>query len=340
MDDDSRQKWHEGIRKVAHAENWTDDRTKALITRVDRLLSQGLPIILNFSHLAKWLSMKTPDLGAMVYKTDKHYKQFLIKKRSGGWRDISAPSIRLKTCQRWILQNILHKTRLHDAAHGFVRHRSIASNASIHLEQQIVMNLDLRTFFPSIPRKRIFGIFRVLGYDRRVSFYLSRLTTLEEKLPQGAPTSPALSNITARHLDKRLAALGSKNGFVYSRYADDLTFSGEEKLLTVLPLIRRIINEEGFIVNENKTRIMRAHRQQEVTGLVVNKKVSVKRSHRRWLRQQSYYLRKFGLQDCKKKTQTQQKNTREFIYGHALFLRMIDAERGEELLKELDTVAW
>ncbi|SRR6266478_48842 len=332
--------WYEQVRLASTIRGWDEKTENQLVHRIYRLLEQNLPVILDFAHLSRQLSLKKRELAALVYRTDRFYKHFFIRKRSGGWRDIAAPTVLLKASQRWILQKILCAIRPTDCAHGFVPERSIVTNARNHVGKNVVLNLDIKDFFPSIGWSRVYGMFRHLGYDKKVSYYLSRLTTLDERLPQGAPTSPMISNHIVAHLDRRLYSLAEENDFTYTRYADDLTFSGESELLTSLPLIRKILKEEGFLINETKTRIMLEHRQQEVTGLVVNKRVAVKRAHRRWLRQQAFYLKKHGLEDCKARKPQTKRNTREFFYGHALYLKMVDPVRGEALLKDLDVVAW
>ena len=173
-----------------------------------------------------------------------HYIRFEIPKKTGGTRRISAPMPRLKHAQRWILDNLLDKVALHDAAHGFRKQRSIVSNARPHVGADIVLNLDLKDFFPTLEYKRIRGAFRGLGYGEAAATIFALLTSEPEvdeveldgqtfyvangarRLPQGAPTSPAITNIVCRRMDARLASAAAKLGFTYTRYADDLTFSG------------------------------------------------------------------------------------------------------------------
>lgn len=255
-------------------------------------------------------------------------------------REIGAPTLILKECQRWILRNILERITVSNEAHGFIAHRSILSNAAAHVRKQLVLNLDLKDFFPSIRWRAVFDFFRSLGYSRKVCFYLTSLTTFREALPQGAPTSPLLSNLIARHLDSRLAGLAKNLGVDYTRYADDMTFSGGAEVLSALPTIKKILKEEGFALNDSKVRIMRSHKRQEVTGLVVNKLPAVRRGRVRWLRQQLYYIRKYGLQDHKEHTRSPHMNTREFLYGHALFVRMVSPTKGAGLLAQLNAIDW
>ncbi len=333
-------RWQEAIRNYCDRKGLDPAAAKKLASYVDTLLGRNLPIIFDFIHLARLLGVRKQKLAAATYRTDRFYKRFLIKKRSGESREISAPMVTLKRCQRWILRNILEKVPVPRYVHGFVPDRSILTNATSHVAARMVMNLDIKNFFPSIKWNQVFNLFRHLGYSKKVSFYLARLTTLADVLPQGAPTSPMISNHVVGHLDARLSGLAAANGYAYSRYADDLTFSGNSDLVSLLPLVTKILKEEGFVLNETKTRIMRSHQQQEVTGLVVNRAVAVRRSHRRWLRQQLYYFGKFGPDDCKARKLPVRKNAREFFYGHALFLKMVHPAEGDALLDGLDSINW
>ncbi len=235
-----------------------------------------------------------------------HYRRFAIAKKTGGQRWISAPLPRLKRAQYWILDNILAKVACHPAAHGFMPGRSIVSNAQAHVGKSVVINLDLKDFFPSIKFPRIKGIFQHLGYCESVSTLLALLTSENvvdvmkvdgqqfyvgypvraRQLPQGAPTSPMLTNILCRTLDKRLSGLAHKLGFSYTRYADDLTFSSSSRD-QVGALLRRakwIIADEGLELHPDKQHVMHAARQQTVTGIVVNQTLGATRQVRRRLR--------------------------------------------------------
>ncbi|MGH2908799.1 MAG: reverse transcriptase family protein, partial [Solirubrobacteraceae bacterium] len=184
----------------------------------------------------------------------RNYRYRWIPRRSGLPRLIEAPKLRLKEVQRWILREILSQVPAHDAAHGFTRGRSAITHATLHCGQQAVLALDLRDFFPSVPAGRVYGIFRTLGYTPGVAHVLTGLCTnvvalmawdalaaggeasgarfhlgralATPHLPQGAPTSPALANLAAFGLDRRLAGLAAGFELCYSRYADDLTLSG------------------------------------------------------------------------------------------------------------------
>ncbi|MDX4954894.1 reverse transcriptase family protein [Delftia acidovorans] len=279
-----------------------------------RLARHGLPELADAAQLADAMGITVAELRFLGFHREvartHHYHSFTLPKKTGGERLISAPMPRLKRAQYWVLDNILAKVPAHDAAHGFLAGRSIVSNAAPHAGHDVVINLDVKDFFPSIAFGRIKGVFRHLGYGEAIATLLALLCSenraqawqvdgeklfvggkaRERVLPQGAPTSPMLTNLLCRRLDRRLLGLARQLGFVYTRYADDLTFSasGEaarDNVGRLLGRVRWILRDEGFTPHPDKERVMRKGRRQEVTGLVVNTdKPSVSRETRRRLR--------------------------------------------------------
>lgn len=256
-------------------------------------------------ELAEWLGVDLRELKRLK----PEYREFTIPKRSGGTRQISAPSGNLKCMQRRILRRLLKRLRAHEAAHGFEGGRSIVTNARVHRGQEVVVRLDLVDFFPSTQTRRVHRYFRRIGWNRAASKLLVRLCTLDGGLPQGAPTSPRLSNLVNYRFDARIAGMVAALGGRYTRYADDMTISfpaekPEEdwvirsgpampflmeghpsKIRYVRSFIRRVASEEGYRVHGwKKTRVRRRHHRQIVTGLVVNEKVQLPREVRRRLR--------------------------------------------------------
>lgn len=268
---------------------------EAYLPYIKRMSKENLPVIFEFHHLSKLLGRTPYYLASAVNVTEYHYRTFSIPKKSGGKRTISVPYPALLLCQQWIKSNILYKARIHDAAHGFVNGRSIKSNAELHLRQKHLLKMDLRDFFPSITKKRIINVFIRMGYPQNVSFYLASLCCLDEKLPQGAPTSPVLSNVVAHGMDVRLSKLAEKSGLTYTRYADDLTFSGEKIGIGILEIIADIAKSEGFEVNQTKTRLCRTKGRRIVTGISVSEdEMKVPRNFKRKLRQEVHYIRIHG----------------------------------------------
>ena len=324
-----------------------------------KLEALDLPVLHTPADVATALKLNIPQLKWLAFHSEvvrkTHYVRFAVKKRSGGERVLSAPHKRLKAIQRWILAEVLNKVPLEDPAHGFVPGRGIVSNATPHVGQQFVVNLDLKDFFPSIGYRRVRHAFRRVGYSGAVSTVLALLCTECPRqpvtfngeryevasgplgLPQGAPTSPTLSNLVARKLDKRLAGFARKLGLNYTRYADDLTFSGPAELAPrigyILAKVRHVAQEEGFTVNEKKTRVMRRSRAMEVTGVVVNDKPSVDRDEIRRLRAILHRAKAEGLD---KQNRQDLPHFRSWLQGKIAFVSMVNPTAGARLQAALD----
>jgi retron-type reverse transcriptase len=277
--------------------------------------------------LSPWLNPRR--LWNLARNIDKHYREFEIELPGGRRRPITAPDNTLRFVQRRILDKVLNKVDLSESCHGFRKGRSILTNAKDHVGKDVVLAVDVKDFFPSITFPRVYGLFKHLGYDKNRAALLARLTTYKNVLPQGAPTSPAIANLVCRALDRRLCALSKKGGFTYTRYADDLTFSGPAKLVNYTRHIRDIVKDEGFALNLRKTRIMRRNHRQEVTGLVVNDKVALPREWRRDLRAALHHLKK--KQPVEDKPET--------VYGKLAFLKMVHPEYYKAEVKAIRALA-
>ncbi len=327
----------------------------------ERAAENELPPLDTPEQLADALGLSVAKLRWLAYHRDAatriHYRRFVIAKRSGGQRAIWAPLPALKAAQRWILHHIAERLPVHGAAHGFLAGRSTLTNAAIHTDARAVLKVDLKDFFPSISWRRVKGIFRKAGYREQVATLLALLCTespreevsLEGKtyyvalgprcLPQGAPTSPALTNTLCLRLDRRLSGLAKRLGWRYTRYADDLTFSlpakhsGKPQLGRLLGLVRRIALAEGFHLNPDKTRVHRRGGRQQVTGLVINgdNPPRVPRALRRQLRAAAHNLRKG-------KPLKEGESTAR-LSGYAAYVYMTDRKLGAELLAALSGVA-
>jgi RNA-directed DNA polymerase len=226
---------------------------------------------------------------AQLRRVRPRYRQFTIPKRSGGRRRILAPDPELKSLQRRILRRLLARLRVHPAAMGFEQGRSIVTNAQAHRGQAVVLRFDIRDFFPSTSAKRVKRYFRRIGWNRPARRLLLGWCTFDGGLPQGAPTSPRLSNLVNYRLDARLTAMAAKLRAVYTRYADDITISfaedDSEKIHYMQRFVRQVVEAEGYrLHHRKKLSVRRRHHQQIVTGLVVNRRVNLPRGVRRWLR--------------------------------------------------------
>ena len=260
-----------------------------------KLLDGGLPVVFDLKHLELYVGIDHFVLASMVYAPRSFYRRYQMAKRLGGTREITAPMPSLLEVQRWVLKRILQKRPLANSVHGFRAGRSIVSNVQPHLGARCILRMDLKDFFPSIRSHRIRGLFATLGYSSRVAWDLARLCTIDDALPQGAATSPALANIIGRRMDLRLEGLSRRLGLQYTRYADDLTFSGETMSLRLPGIIESIVADEGLCINDAKTRLMRGSSRKIVTGISVGSGTAhLPRLARRQLRAEVFAVMRSG----------------------------------------------
>lgn len=240
-----------------------------------------LPKLQYVSDIGYFLGVSPLNIGSMIRNKAKHYNAFSVRKRSGGERIIHAPRTFLKVVQWWILDTILERVSDNDCVYGFRKGRSFIDNARVHLNQAHILNVDVKDFFPSISVEHVEQIFREFGYTARVANGLAELITYDMTLPQGAPTSPKISNIIFGPIDKKISAFCQRNGYRYSRYADDLTISSNTKIpLNAVGHIAQIIKPSGFRLNSNKTKFMGCNQRKEVTGLIIGETdVALSRSY-------------------------------------------------------------
>lgn len=337
-----------------------------------------IPPIESAGALAEWFEIAPnelewfADLKGLVPKSGRprldHYHYRLLTKRYGNIRLIEAPKPRLKQLQRQILARILEKIPPHPAVHGFVKKRSVRTFAAPHAGQRVVLRMDLRDFFPSFAAARIQTLFRTLGYPESVADRLGGISTnvappsvwrhpgldvnagrLREAralysrphLPQGAPTSPALANICTYRVDCRLAGLAKSAGARYTRYADDLAFSGgrefERRVERFSRHVAAVLMEEGFSVNHRKTRIMRQGVRQHLAGLVTNRGINLIRA--------DFDRLKAILTNCVRLGPESQNreghpNFRLHLEGRVVFVESINPDRGKRLREIFDEIRW
>jgi RNA-directed DNA polymerase len=321
---------------------------------MDKLAAAGLPILSLPADVAGAMNLLIPRLRWLAFHTQAatrtHYVRFEVPKKSGGKRLLFAPHKDLAAAQEWILRNVLEKVSVHPAAQGFVKGRSTLSNAAPHAGSDVVVNADLENFFPTITFPRVRGIFKQLGYSGAVATIFAllctecprRIATYGGKtlyvaagpraLPQGACTSPALSNLAARRLDSRLAGIADKLGWTYTRYADDVSFStsgdAAQKVGYLLARLRHIAQDEGFVVNESKTRVLRQSVRQSVTGVVVNARPGAPRPLVRRLRA---ILHRAKFEGLAKQNREGHPHFEAWVEGMIAYVWMLSAKQGGEL---------
>lgn len=294
-----------------------DVKLSETLSYIETLNNNGLPIIFDLEHLSLLVGLKSEYLANAINANHKHWRTFSIPKRSGGKREISVPYPALLSVQRWIYTNILQKISVSPYCHGFVKRKSILTNCKWHIGKENLLKIDLSDFFPSIKINRVIYLFKSFGYNKKVSYYLAALCCQDGHLPQGAPTSPYLSNLICRPLDFRLKCLSKKKGLNYTRYADDLAFSGNNIHTSLITTIAKIIEDEGFHVNANKTRLYKRHCRRILTGICITDKLSVPRELKRDIRKEIYYIRKYGLIEHIERAKIKRKN-----YCHSLLGRI------------------
>jgi retron-type reverse transcriptase len=319
---------------------------------VEALTRRGLPVVHTPAQLATAMGIAIGRLRWLTFHrsgaTLVHYHRYGIPKKTGGIRAISAPKPALASAQRWVFDHVLARVEAEPDAHGFVPGRSIVSNAAPHVNKAVVVNLDLKDFFPTLTFARVKGLFAAFGYSEAVATCLALLCTEPPRVavdldgralsvavgarvvPQGACTSPAITNLACRRLDRRLAGIARKYGFAYTRYADDLTFSREQGdgVGGLLRAVRAIVADEGFVEHPKKTHVMRRGRRQEVTGVTVNEKMSVSRAELRLLRAVLHNAARFGLASQNREGHP---HFAAYLRGRVAFVTMVDPSKKEEL---------
>jgi RNA-directed DNA polymerase len=248
----------------------------------------------NLAELARRLDLPIESIQGI----SPSYREFEIAKRSGGVRRIAAPVDELKNIQRRMLHRLFARLRVHDAATGFQRGKSFVTNACHHKGRAAVISLDIQNFFPSISARRVEYYFRAIGWSRKAARLIVKLVTWQGRLPQGAPTSPRISNLVNYRMDNRLAHLAASYNATYTRYADDITISVGGDQVDLHDLVRgaiAIVRSEGYKPHlRKKFDVRRRHQRQMVTGLVVNERVNLPRGTRRWLRAVEHRAKKWG----------------------------------------------
>jgi len=237
----------------------------------------------DINDLATMLGIPLGVLRKYIIYSESYYKKFRIKKRSGhGYRIICAPSKQLKGIQRWIMAFILSRINLPPTCTAFRSGYSILNNALPHKGKEFVFNIDIKNFFPTITTSRVIGLFMSIGYSANVAWGLGKLTTYQERLPQGAPSSPYIANLICLRMDSRLSGLCAKKKWSYTRYCDDITISGNGNISqSSVNFISSIIKDEGFDINQRKKHIARNNSRQQVTGLVVNEMPNIPKHKRK-----------------------------------------------------------
>jgi len=332
---------------------------------IDNLTSKNLPIIFSLKHFSLLIGMDLSEVIKIIESRNNHYSYYLIKKKKGGFRRIVAPYKDLKFLQSWIKENILDKIDASQQATGFIKGKSILNNAKNHENSNVILNLDLSNFFETINQKRVYGIFSSLGYSKNLAVEFAKICTAqmsEEKydeipaekqeyfkeiyqlkdsvLVQGAPTSPNLSNLVCRRLDLRLSKLANKLGINYSRYADDITLSGNENNLPSIKILKKIIEDENFKINWDKVGKYKKGQRQIVTGLLIDGKVRVPKNFKKEIYRHLHFCSKYGAFSHFQRICPDKGYRKEWLLGKIYFIFAIEPEEAKKMLEIANTINW
>ena len=348
------------------------------VEQIERVIYQSpeLPSLLTLNHLATRSQVPYSNLRHYVARDVAAYKHFRIRKRSGGRRLISTPQPDLMKVQRWIATHILRYVRPHPSSYAFAPNSSIVDCAARHCGAKWLVKADITNFFPSISEIQAYRVFRSLGYQKLISFELARLTTFAPEsseryqlrnwqnwmtegiaiyrnrgqgfLPQGAPTSPMLSNLVMRDLDEKIAHLSHDFGLTYTRYSDDLTFSTRTEQFNRLSAsrfiwkLKRMLMSSGFHPNAEKTIIVPPGGRKVVLGLVVDgAKPRLSHQFRSILRQHMYYLESRGpIEHAKARDFETVGGMRRHIRGLIDYSRMVDPAYADPILVRFENIQW
>lgn len=333
-------------------------RPAEFIARLDNymngLIEHDLPILFSPTHWALTMGMKYEDLKQIISRREDYYQHFRIAKKRGGYRYISAPNAELLKVQYWIKRFILDKLKFPEYLTSYQKKRSIIDNARFHVGKELVVKYDLRNFFEDVTQRKVYGLFRHMGYNASVAIDLAKACCIritpqaKDKrfirnyacLPQGAPTSPALSNFAGFKVDLRISKYAELHECSYSRYADDITISGALKNKLPQFAIQDILKAEGFTMNIRKARYIQSSRHQQVTGLSVNEKVAVPKKHRRQIHTHLHNCVRFGPYEHLKRSGSFKLNYREWLWGNILFIKQLHRLEAEKMMVEFHKINW
>jgi len=348
-----------------------DDATKREEeARLARAKSNDLSELDSSEALARALAIDAPTLRWLCFhrevETSSHYHFWTIPKRDGTRRLITAPKYQLKRIQRWLLRNLVEKLAVHGAAHGFLRARSIGTNAAVHAGADVLVKIDVKDFFPTVTFRRVKGLFVKAGLRESVATLCALLCTEAPRevvqfrgknlyvasgaraCPQGAPTSPGITNAICLRLDRRLSGLARTLGYGYSRYADDLAFSWRKPenqpgsrapapVGTLLRGVATILEAEGFRVHRKKTAVRRAGSSQRITGLVVNKPTNPDVPAARVPRETVRRLRA-AIHNREQGRPGKEGESLHQLHGMAAFVYMVDPKKGRAFLDRIEAL--
>lgn len=370
--------WNPNLfRKEGNVRGYDSSYLNALVSQGQKTAARGLPVVFSLAHLANLSRTLYADLHGFVSRAgieypDFPYKNFPIAKRTGGKRWISIPVPQLMAVQQWINQNILNKVVPHSAAFAYVPKRKLIEHAKLHCGADWIVKIDIKDFFSNISEKQVFNAFLDLGYPELLCFEMARICTrvtpmrkgarwknsIKEhsissydskfigSLPQGAPTSPALSNLVCKKMDEDLAHLAISNSATYSRYADDLCFSfvsgSRQTAFHLKRKVTQILRKHSFSDNGKKTRIIPPGGRKTLTGLNINSDTpSIPKEVRDSVRMHLYYSKKNGISEhCKERGFFSIIGFKNHLFGLISYISSVDKNKGENFRRQFNALPW
>jgi RNA-directed DNA polymerase len=370
--------WNPNLfRKDGTSRGYSLDYLNALVKQGEITISQGLPVVFSLAHLSNLSRTLYFDLHGFVSRSgieckDFPYKNFPIAKRTGGKRWISIPVPQLMAVQQWINQNILNKVVPHQAAFAYVPKRKLIEHATRHCGADWLVKIDIKDFFSNISERQVFDVFLGLGYPKLLSFEMARLCTrvtplrkgarwknairkhsildydseFVGSLPQGAPTSPALSNLVCLDMDKDLTSLAVSKSATYSRYADDLCFSfvggNRQSAIELKREVSKILWKYGFLDNGKKTRIVPPGARKVLTGLNVNENTpTIPKEVRDSVRMHLHYAKNRGISDhCKERGFRSIVGFKNHLSGMISYVASVDKVKGANFYQKFNALPW
>lgn len=258
---------------------------------------------------------------------DANYEEIIIRKKNRGLRFLNAPSKTLKSIQKRILKNVLEEKKTSNYTYAYIKGCSIIDNAKLHVNKSKIVKLDIKDFFNNVNFNMVYNTcFNETLYPKKLGMLLTNLCTYNNSLPQGAPTSGYISNIVLRNFDEKIGLFCKNNDIEYTRYSDDMTFSGDFNTGKLIKLVNKLLYEQGFSLNKKKIVVVNKKTRQQVTGIIVNEKLSIRKSYKKKIRQEIYYINKFGLQShlIKRKIKLEEKEYLNKLLGKINFVLQVE----------------
>jgi RNA-directed DNA polymerase len=350
MDEFSGDYFIEKARRSGKSEEFLD----GLRTYITKLSSNELPIIFSPVHWAQKMAMEYDTLTSILNNRHLYYRHTQIRKKKGGYRQIQIPEPELFKIQYWIKTFILDRLRFPAYLTSYQKKKSIIDNARFHTGKEIVIKFDLQNFFEDVTQKKVTGLFIMLGYGKAVAIDMAKACCVQIAplnprnqfkptfacLPQGAPSSPGLSNLAGFMLDMRLAEYAQSHYFIYTRYADDLTFSGKLINKVRKSAIESIVVSEGFTLNKRKTSYVHRSNRQTVTGLSVNENIVIPKQFRKNIHTHLHNSVKFGPYEHLRKNGIRFNNFRGWLAGNIRYIEQLHPEEAKKMWQKFDQIDW